>query len=156
MFIGKPFINTLHSPSDNPLTALFLLYINDLANCLSAIVKCIQIYTEQVQDGIYADSLLVSISTRICLGLFILKPCLRNLLLAPVPWSALDLLFRKTLQFIFNSLTQPHFEYCSAVWGNCNKILAYKFKKLQNRAARVLHFQAMILIPIVTSRNLAV
>ena len=35
---------------------------------------------------------------------------------------------------------QPHFEYCSAVWGNCNITLADKFQKLQNRAARVLTF----------------
>ena len=49
---------------------------------------------------------------------------------------------RKTLQFIFNSLIQPHFEYCSAVWGNFNKTLADKFQKLQNRAARVLTFSS--------------
>ena len=49
----------------------------------------------------------------------------------------------KTLQqFIFNSLIQPHYEYCSAVWGNCNKTLADKFQKLQNRAARVLTFSS--------------
>ena len=49
----------------------------------------------------------------------------------------------KTLQqFIFNSLIQPHFEYCSSVCGNCNKTLADKFQKLQNRAARVLTFSS--------------
>ena len=35
---------------------------------------------------------------------------------------------RKTLQFIFNWLIQPHFEYCSAVWGNGNRTLADKFR----------------------------
>ena len=49
---------------------------------------------------------------------------------------------RKTLQFIFNSIIQPHFEYCSVVWGNCSKTLADKFKKLQNCAARVLTFSS--------------
>ena len=49
---------------------------------------------------------------------------------------------RKTLQFIFNSLIQPHFDYCSVVWGNCNKTLADKLQKLQNRAARVLTFSS--------------
>ena len=45
-----------------------------------------------------------------------------------------------TLQFIFNSLIQPHFDYCSVVWDNCSKTLADKLQKLQNRAARVLTF----------------
>ncbi len=42
-----------------------------------------------------------------------------------------------TLQLIFNSLVQPYFNYCCTVWDNCNKTLAEKLKKLQNRAARV-------------------
>ena len=33
---------------------------------------------------------------------------------------------------------QPHFDYCSVVWGNCNKSLSIKLQKLQNRAARIL------------------
>ena len=37
-----------------------------------------------------------------------------------------------------NSLVQPHFDYCSVVWGNCNNTLANKLHKLQNRAARIL------------------
>jgi hypothetical protein len=48
-----------------------------------------------------------------------------------------------TLQFIFNSLIQPHFDYCfSVVWDNCNKTLADKLQKLQNRAARILTFSS--------------
>ena len=43
-----------------------------------------------------------------------------------------------TLRYNYNSLIQPHFDYCSVVWGNCNKTLADKLQKLQNRAARVL------------------
>ena len=63
---------------------------------------------------------------------------------------------RKTLQFIFNWLIQPHFEYCSAVWGNCNKILADKFiQKLQNRSARVLTFSSYDTNADRSSRNLA-
>ena len=34
---------------------------------------------------------------------------------------------RRTLQLIFNSLVQPHFDYCSIVWGNCCKTLATNF-----------------------------
>ena len=44
----------------------------------------------------------------------------------------------RTLRFIYNSLVKPHFDYCNVVWGNCNKTLANKLQKLQNRAARVL------------------
>ena len=47
---------------------------------------------------------------------------------------------RTTLHTIFHSLIQPHFDYCSVVWGNCNKTLATKMQKLQNRSARVLTF----------------
>ena len=38
---------------------------------------------------------------------------------------------------IYNSLVQPHFDYCSSVWGSCSKSLS---QKLQNRAARVITF----------------
>ena len=47
-----------------------------------------------------------------------------------------------TLQLIFNSLIQPYFNYCCTVWDNCNKTLAEKLQKLQNRAARVLTFSS--------------
>ena len=44
----------------------------------------------------------------------------------------------ETLLCIYNALVQPHFDYCSVVWGNCNKSLSIKLQKLQNRAARIL------------------
>ena len=44
----------------------------------------------------------------------------------------------ETLLCIYNALAQPHFDYCSVVWGNCNKSLYIKLQKLQNRAARIL------------------
>ena len=44
----------------------------------------------------------------------------------------------KTLLFTYNSLVKPHFHYCNVVWGSCNKTLANKLQKLQNRAARAL------------------
>ena len=47
-----------------------------------------------------------------------------------------------TLQFIFNPLVQPYFDYCFVVWDNCSKTLADKLQKLQNRAARVLTFSS--------------
>ena len=45
---------------------------------------------------------------------------------------------QSTLLSIYNSLVQPHFDYCSPVWGNCGKTLSNKLQKLQNRAARVI------------------
>ena len=41
---------------------------------------------------------------------------------------------------VYNSLVQPHFDYCSVVWGNCSKNLSSKLQKLQNHVARVLTF----------------
>ena len=43
-----------------------------------------------------------------------------------------------TLHTIYNSLVQPHFNYCSEVWGNCGSTLATKLQKSQSRAARIL------------------
>ena len=41
----------------------------------------------------------------------------------------------KTLLSIYNSLVQPHLDYCSSVWGSCSNSLSQKLQKLQNRAA---------------------
>ena len=38
---------------------------------------------------------------------------------------------------VYNSLLQPHFDYCNVVWRNCSKDLSSKLQKLQNRVARV-------------------
>ena len=43
-----------------------------------------------------------------------------------------------TLHTIYHGLVQSHFDYCSAVWGNCAKTLSDKLQRLQNRAVRVL------------------
>ena len=51
-----------------------------------------------------------------------------------------------TLLSIFNSLVQPHFDYCSVVWGNCSKTFSTKLQKLQNRAARIINVNADLLI----------
>ena len=45
-----------------------------------------------------------------------------------------------TLHLIYQALIQPHFDYCSTVWGTCGVTLQDKHKKLHNRAARVLTF----------------
>ena len=47
------------------------------------------------------------------------------------------LLSRSTLVLIYNSLIQPHFDYCSIIWDNLGKGLGQKLQRLQNRAARI-------------------
>ena len=70
-----------------------------------------------------------SIARKIASGLGALKRCRRF-----VPQS--------TLHSVFSALIQPHFDYCSVVWGHCNKTLSDKLQKLQNRAARILTFSS--------------
>jgi len=43
-----------------------------------------------------------------------------------------------SLQTMYTSLVQPHFDYCSEIWGCCNKTLSIKLQKLQNRATHIL------------------
>ena len=43
-----------------------------------------------------------------------------------------------TLTYLYQALIQPHFDYCSMVWGNCGKTLKGMLQKIQNRAARVI------------------
>ena len=47
---------------------------------------------------------------------------------------------RGTLLMAYNAIVQPHFDYCSSVWGDCAKGLADRLQKLQNRAARIITF----------------
>ena len=34
------------------------------------------------------------------------------------------------LHYIYNALVQPHFDFCSIVWGNCGKTLSEKLQQL--------------------------
>jgi hypothetical protein len=43
-----------------------------------------------------------------------------------------------TLTYLYQAKVQPHFDYCSMVWGNCGKTLKGMLQRLQNRAARVI------------------
>jgi len=45
---------------------------------------------------------------------------------------------RETLIQVYNTLIQPHFDYCDVVWANLANGLANRLQKLQNRAARVI------------------
>ena len=45
---------------------------------------------------------------------------------------------QSTLLSVYNSLAQPHFDYCSLVWGNSGETPSNKLQKLQSRAARVI------------------
>ena len=58
---------------------------------------------------------------------------------------------------IYNALNvRPHFDYCSVVWGSCNKTLSTKLQKLQNRSARILTFSSyMTLMSTISLKYLA-
>ena len=45
---------------------------------------------------------------------------------------------QSTTVLVYNSLIQPHFDYCSLVWDGLSDQLSDKLQKLQNRAARVI------------------
>ena len=59
-----------------------------------------------------------------------------------------------TLLSIYKSLLQPHFDYCSVVWGNCSKTLSSKLQKLQNRAARILTYSSFDANAVLLLKNL--
>ena len=49
-----------------------------------------------------------------------------------------ELLPIDSLNQIYKSIIQPHFDYCSPVWHSCDKGLRTKLQRLQNRAARII------------------
>ena len=49
-----------------------------------------------------------------------------------------DIVDYNTLITIYKSIIQPHFDYCSQVWGCLGKVLSDKLHRLQNRAFRII------------------
>jgi hypothetical protein len=49
-----------------------------------------------------------------------------------------DIVDYNTLITVYKSLIQPHFDYCSQVWGCLGKVLSDKVQRLQNRAFRII------------------
>ena len=49
-----------------------------------------------------------------------------------------DLVNRDTLISVYNSLINPHFDFCSGVWDSIGVGLPNRLQKLQDRAARVI------------------
>ena len=49
-----------------------------------------------------------------------------------------DIVDYNTLIIIYKSIIQPHFDYCSQVWGCQGKVLSDKLQRLQNRAFRII------------------
>ena len=41
------------------------------------------------------------------------------------------------LTIVYNTIIQPHFDYCITLWGNCSKTNLSLIQRLQNRAARI-------------------
>ena len=86
-------------------------------------------------------NLLVFMWMRISRGMYISIIELKKLLLALVSWREVwPFVTFEVLSSIYSALVQPYFDYCTFVWGICNKFLATKLQKRQNRAARILTF----------------
>ena len=49
-----------------------------------------------------------------------------------------DFVLLDALKKVYFAVIQPHFDYCSLVWHNCNKGFKEKLQKLQNRAGRII------------------
>ena len=49
-----------------------------------------------------------------------------------------DIVDYNTLIIIYKSIIQPHFDYCSQVWGCLGKVLSDKLQRLQSRAFRII------------------
>ena len=49
-----------------------------------------------------------------------------------------DIVDYNTLITVYKSIIQPHFDYCSQVWGCLGKVLSDKLQRLQNRAFRII------------------
>ena len=90
-------------------------------------VKCVKSLGVHIDDNLSWNTHIEKISKKIASGIGALKRCRPF-----VPQTA--------LQSIYNALIQPHFDYCSAVWGHFGTTLANKLQILQNRAARILTF----------------
>ena len=44
---------------------------------------------------------------------------------------------QETLNHIYRGIVEPHFRYCSSVWGSCGETKLLTLQKLQNRTARI-------------------
>ena len=131
---------------------LFLVYINDLPNCLSFSIP--RMYADDTHIT-YAGSDLHLIQYSLSHDLEKLSKwlvCNRLTLNATKTEfmvigsrqrlstlsDTLELSIDKIMFQLKISLVQSHFDYCSLVWGNCGKTSSNKLQKLQNRAARVI------------------
>ena len=43
----------------------------------------------------------------------------------------------ETLKTLYTGIVEPHFRYCSSVWGCCGMTEISQLQKVQNRAARI-------------------
>ena len=128
---------------------LFLVYINDLPNCLSLSIP--RMYADDTHIT-YAGSDLHVIQYSLSHDLEKLSKwlvCNRLTLNATKTEfmvigsrqrlstlsDTLELSIDKIMFQLKISLVQSHFDYCSLVWGNCGKTSSNKLQKLQNRAA---------------------
>ena len=80
-----------------------------------------------VNEDLSWNTHITIISKKVASGIGALKRCHPF-----VPWE--------TLICAYNSIIQPHFDYCDIVWNNCGPTNATKPQRLQNHAARILTY----------------
>ena len=141
---------------------LFLLYGNDLPNCLSNCEP--RMYTDDTHltyagNNIHKDKFkrrlrkcfrVTQVATAKSLGVTIddnldwgshMEKIIKKVSSGIGAIKRVKhLVPQATLQPIYQALMHPHFNYCNTVWGNCGITLSNKLQKLQNRAVSVLTF----------------
>ena len=108
---------------------MFLLYINDLPDCL-----------RQVSPRLFADDTNLTAAGE---TIEQVELAMNNDLFAVTSGIGAmrrirDFVDRETLSSIYNALVRPHFDYCSEVWDTLGVGLFSRLQKLQNRAARII------------------
>ena len=110
---------------------LFLLYINDLPNCLSNSQP--RMHADDTHLT-YADNDICSMEASLNQDLSNINRWLTANKLAPnmtkTEFMLIGLSQKLNSLSIYHGLVQSHFDYCSVVWGNCAKTLSDKLQRL--------------------------
>ena len=145
---------------------LFLLYINDMPDILEKTTPCLYADDTQIYSSSYDyDTLVENLNMDLAnIQKWLAKNKLKShakktkvmfigslhnlnnkvgnrtveMNKIPVPQTSTFKCPHKTLQDVYKTLIQPHFDYCSPLWDNCGLGLQDKLQKFQNRAARVI------------------
>ena len=120
MVIGSQ--NKLNNMDSDPVTTPYLISIDGFTIKRTKVVKYLGLV---VDDALTWSQHIDYISTKIARGVGILK-------------RTRSFLPKQSLLTLYQSMTEPYFNYFSIMWGKCNETLLDRLQTLQNRAARVI------------------